>query len=208
MLGSATARGCFPRSDAISSIADATRRTFLPILVLPLLFTPSASPRGDAPAALEYEVKAAFLYHFAQFTDWPEAAFGETASTLVIGVLGDDPFGEALDLAVRGKTVQGRVLAIQRFAEAEDVGPCQILFVSSPGTRHLRPVLDALRGRQVLTVGETEHFLSDGGMVRFFEEDQRVRFEVNLDAAERSGLKISAKLLKVARVVRETGGKG
>ena len=165
----------------------------------------SPATGGDPPAASEYEVKAAFLFHFTQFTDWPAALFEKTGGRIVIGVLGADPFGSDLDRAVRGKTVQGRPLAVQRFPRAEDVGPCQVLFIGESDRKRLRVILDSLKGKPVLTVGESDQFLAQGGIIAFLREDEHIRFSINLDAADRSALKFSAKLLKVARSVRDTG---
>jgi hypothetical protein len=165
----------------------------------------SPPPGGDPPAASEYEVKAAFLFHFTQFTDWPAALFEKTGGRIVIGVLGVDPFGPDLDRAVLGKTVQGHPLVVQRFPRAEDVGPCQVLFVGGSDRKQLRVILGSLKGKPVLTVGESDQFLAQGGIIAFLREDEHIRFSINLDAADRSALKFSAKLLKVARSVRDSG---
>jgi hypothetical protein len=177
-----------------------------------LLWTGSVSwssppPGGDPPAASEYEVKAAFLFHFTQFTDWPESSFEKTGGRLVIGVLGADPLGTDLDRAVRGKTVQGRPLVVQRFPRAEDVGPCHVLFIGESDRKRLRVILDSLKGKPVLTVGESDQFLAQGGIIAFLREEEHIRFSINLDAADRSALKLSAKLLKVARSVRDAGSR-
>lgn len=152
---------------------------------------------ADARASLEYPVKAAFLFQFARFVEWPAAA---EAGALEIGVVGPDPFGEALERAIAGKAVGGRPLIIRRFATAEDVRSCAILFVSEQEGPQLSRILSRLGSAAVLTVGEGREFVRAGGMVGFFVEDNRVRFEVNLKATDAGGLRVSSRLLGVAVV--------
>jgi hypothetical protein len=161
--------------------------------------------RAAAPDHLpEYAVKAAFLYHFAHFVEWSAAR--TDATTVTIGVLGKDPFGEILDSAVLGKTVAGRRVTVRRFTTVEDLQPCDILFVSSSEAARLPEVLLRLGKHPVLTVGEADRFARRGGMIGFFFEEGRVRLEVNVGAADAAGLHISAKLLSVARLVKREGG--
>jgi hypothetical protein len=157
---------------------------------------------GSSPPG-EYEVKAAFLYNFAKFVEWPAEAFDDADAPLTIGVLGEDPFGDTLEQTVKGKTANGRKLAIRRFHKVRDLQPCHILFISSSEKRHLSEILDRLKGSSVLTVGEVEGFAKRGGVINFFVEDNRIRFEVNVDAAKRAKLKMSSKLLRLARIVRD-----
>jgi hypothetical protein len=178
------------------------------LCVSPSLGAASSAQEPRREAALEYEVKAAFLYKFAKFVEWPEDAPVADRPAVVIGVLGVDPFGEALDAAVRGKTVNGRALSVRRFAELRDLEPCQILFVSASEGRRLPEILTRLGGSPVLTVGEPETFTRDGGIVRLVTEDNKVRFEINVDAAEHAGLRISSKLLALARIVHGRDAEG
>jgi hypothetical protein len=156
--------------------------------------------RANAQEASEYQVKAAFLYNFAKFVEWP-AGTGVDAP-LVIGVLGKDPFGSQIDRAVEGKTVNGRRLMIKRFSSLEAYEYCHILFVSSSEKNNLAHIIAAVRNSSVLTVSETERFAHIGGIINFVTIENRIRFEINQAAAERAGLKISSKLLSLARVVR------
>jgi hypothetical protein len=156
-----------------------------------------AAPPPEKEA--EYGVKAAFLYNFAKFVDWPPNAFPERRFNLCI--LGDDPFGRLLDDLVTNDSVDGRPIAVQRRARAADLESCHILFVGRLEHEHRREVLATLRGTAVLTVGDADGFLADGGMVNFFLEANRVRFEVNRAAVDQSPLKMSSKLLRVARVM-------
>lgn len=163
-----------------------------------------ASAEERAEASLEYAVKAAFLYNFAHFVEWPSEP--AAPSPFVIGLLGEDPFGAALDKAVEGKTVRGRSLVVRRFAKLEDLAPCPILFVGASEAPRLSLVLARLRGSPVLVVGDADGFAREGGTVGFFIEDNRVRFEINLNAAGAAGLKVSSRLLAVARVVPSKPG--
>jgi len=154
---------------------------------------------------LEYGLKAAFLFNFAKFVDWPPAAF-EPAAPFTLCVFGDDPFGAVLDSTVAGEAVAGRPIAVRRGTRIADLKGCHILFVSRAERGRLPEVLAAVRGGNALTVGESDGFLADGGMIRFYLEANKVRFAVNLAAVERSPLKISSKLLRLARVSPEPEG--
>jgi hypothetical protein len=167
-------------------------------LVLLLL----AGPRAEAqePPASEYQVKAVFLFNFAQFVDWPAEEFSDSAAPLVIGVLGDDPFGTILDNTLRDEHFGGRPFEVRRFRTVADVTGCQILFIS--GVRRDRPeVLAALADRPILTVSEGDRFAQRGGMIGFVTDRKRIRLQINLEAAQAAGLVISSKLLRVAEVI-------
>ena len=149
----------------------------------------------------EYRVKAAFLYNFAKFVEWPPQAFPSASTPLAICVLGPNPFGRSLEEAVDGKIVDDRKLVVRQFADIRQVAGCHILFVSSPERKFLRAILADLRESGVLTVGETAGFTAEGGVITLQLEGDRVRFEINLDAAGRQKLLISSKLLSLARIV-------
>jgi hypothetical protein len=146
----------------------------------------------------EYQVKAAFLFNFAKFVDWPTNAFAREDSAFVIGVLGTSPFGQDLEQTVRNKSVGGHRLNVLTASSIEEARKCHILFISASEVRRLREVFDGLRGASVLTVGETARFIDNGGMIGFLMEGQKVRFEINAEAARSAGLKISSKLLSLA----------
>jgi hypothetical protein len=160
---------------------------------------PAAQAQPAAP--LEYGIKAVFLFNFARFVAWPPAAFADAQAPLVIGVLGDDPFGDTLDEAARAENVNGHPLVVRRFHAVEDIGACQILFISRSETRRLDEILAALRGRSVLTVGDMDDFARRGGMIRFVTENNRVRLRINLEAAQAAHLTLSSKLLRPAEIV-------
>ncbi|HYM10026.1 MAG TPA: YfiR family protein [Bryobacterales bacterium] len=173
-----------------------------------LLFALAASwilsGQGGNPAppaaSLEYQVKAAFLYNFAKFVEWPADKPG--GGPFVVGVLGKDPFGAALDQAFGGKTINGRAPQIWRITGVAEARQCQILFVSSSEAKRLPEILGTLRSASVLTVSEIEDFAESGGMIRLRTEENKVRLEINVDAATQAGIRISSKLLALARVVR------
>jgi hypothetical protein len=158
--------------------------------------------RIGAQEANEYEVKAAFLYNFARFVEWPNTVSPDPNGPLVIAILGKDPFGGEIDRFIEGKTVNGRRLVIKRFSSLEAYEQCHILFVSSSERNNLLRILAAVRTRGVLTVSETDRFAQIGGIINFITIENRIRFEINQAAAARAGLKISSKLLSLGRVVR------
>lgn len=149
----------------------------------------------------EYQVKAAFLFHFAQFVDWPPEAFKDAASPLTYCTAGRDPFQGALEASLNGKMIGDRPVRVVHFRQVEEIRGCQILFLGTPEKKFISATLANLRASPVLTVGESENFARVGGMIGFFLEDNKVRFEINLDAAERAKLKISARLLALAKTV-------
>ncbi len=157
-----------------------------------------------APAQVldEYQVKAAFLYNFAKFVEWPPEAFRTAKDPILVCVLGHNPFGNALAEAIRGKSIAGRAFAYRHVSDAESASACQILFVGSEESKHFRSLLENLKPMGILTVGETQGFAADGGVINFKLDDGRVRFEINVNAAEHEQLHISAKLLSLAQIVK------
>ena len=147
--------------------------------------------------ASEYKLKAAYLYNFARFVDWTPAPPAE----FVIGVVGRDPFGSMLEETMGGKTVGGRPVVIRRLRSLKGMAECNVLFVSSSESKRWPEIFDALRNTRVLTVGETPGFASSGGMIGFTLERDKLRFEVNVAAADRGGVKISSNLLRLGAVV-------
>ena len=165
-----------------------------------LLFAGAPLPTGAADLP-EYRLKAAFLYNFAQFVSWPRQAFAEAQTPLVIGVLGDDPFGADLDETVRGELVNGRPLTVRRFRKVEDVGNCHVLFVSRSEADRAGQIFASLKGRGILTVGDAEVPAMRGAMIRFVMEKNKVRLKINAEAAKAAQLTISSKLLRAADIV-------
>jgi YfiR/HmsC-like len=157
---------------------------------------------APAQALDEYQVKAAFLYNFAKFVEWPSEAFRTPKDPILVCVLGRNPFGNALEEAIRGKSIAGRTFAYRHVSDAESASACQILFVGSEESKHFRSLLENLKPMGILTVGEAPGFAADGGVINFKLDDGRVRFEINVNAAEHEQLHISAKLLSLAQIVK------
>jgi hypothetical protein len=155
---------------------------------------------GAAPT--EYQVKAAFLLNFAKFIDWPQAAFKEPRSPVTLCILGEDPFERSIDEAVRGQTLGERPFAVKRVTQIQKDEPCHILFVGSTERERFERILGGVKNLPILTVGEDEEFARASGMINFIVENNKIRFEVNLEAAERAGLKFSSRLLQLAKTVR------
>lgn len=190
-------RPCLSKSPSLAI------RFVLMIAVLSLL-QPRPSAQDSAPA--EYQIKAAFLYNFAKFVDWPAGAFPNPQAPFAICILGTDPFGSAIDSLLRGKTVGEHPVVIQRSREPSEVRHCQIVFVSASEKRRLPEIIASLQKANVLIVGDTDHFADSGGTIQLILEEDHVRFAVNVDAADGAGLKISSKLLALARIVHGTEG--
>ena len=147
----------------------------------------------------EARLKSAFIFNFAKFVEWPANAFSEPNSPLVVGIIGKDTLGPALDQVIQGKSVNGRPIVVHRFAVGQEVQSCHILFVSAKNEANLAQILQRARGANILTVGETEGFLKAGGIIRFVTVENRLQFEISAANAAQSGLKISSKLLLLSR---------
>jgi hypothetical protein len=163
-------------------------------------FAATAAVRAYASPS-EYQVKAVFLFNFAQFVNWPAESFPRPDAPFVIGVLGEDPFGARLDDAVRGEQVEGRALVIERFRSVGEIRNCNILFIGSTETAHLSEILAALKGRSVLTVSDADPAGPRGVMIRLVNENNRIRLRIDVAAAKDSNLTISSKLLRPAEIV-------
>ena len=160
------------------------------------------APAANANTPLEYEVKAAFLFRVAQFVDWPPDTFKGAGEPFTYCTIGDDPFGGALEKTLNGKTIGERPLRVEHLSGAGKIDECQVLFVGGPGDKkHVEEALASAGRLPILTVGEADRFAEDGGTIGFCTEDNKIRFEVNLNAAGKAGLKISAKLLALAKTV-------
>ena len=162
--------------------------------------TPSVSAESRMPS--EYQVKAAFLYNFAKFVEWPETALSSSMAPLNICILGKNPFNASLD-DIRGKTVSGRPLSIRINPDIEKLDQCHILFICASEKNQLSNIIQRLNNASVLTVADMEGFTSAGGMINLVMQDNKVSFDINLKSARLAGLKISSRLLKLANTVRE-----
>ena len=146
----------------------------------------------------ENNVKAVYLFHFAQFVDWPTNAFPNAQAPMVIGVLGRDYLSRSIEEAVSGEVAHGRKLAVKRCVDVDDAKTCHILFISRSEADRLERILSRLEGKSILTVSDIEGFTTRGGMIRFITERNHIKFRINNPAAEKAGLTISSKLLRLA----------
>jgi len=169
-----------------------------PLLVL----TGGQAELAEESLPSEYQLKAAYLFNFAKFVEWPPEAFPEPTAPFTIGILGEDPFDEDLERTVKGKAVAGRRLVIRHVKALAELKSCHIVFISrseSRKTGRWREIFKALGAACALTVSEADGFVEAGGMINFVTEGTRVRFQINDPAARRAGLKISSKLLNLAK---------
>lgn len=166
-------------------------------LLLGLLLAGSGHAQDAQPS--EYQVKAAFIFNFAKFVDWPPRAFADAKAPLCIGILGENPFGANLERTVRDKTLNNRSIVVKECGTLEEAKKCHLLFISTSEKKPLQEILDGLVGMNILTIGETETFIKSGGMINFFREGTRFRFEINDEAAKKAGLKIDSKLLGLGK---------
>jgi len=163
------------------------------------MFCNAFSPAQTA-ISKEYQVKAAFLFNFTQFVNWPATGFSSNSASLVIGITGKDPFGSFLDEMVAGEKVNGHPLVIQRCKTVEEMRECHLLFLALDDTKKLEEILAGLKGRNILTVSDHPDFLQIGGMMRFSTGNNKVQIQVNLEATDAAGLTISSKLLRMVEI--------
>lgn len=166
-----------------------------------LLLAPLAAISSGEPTAEEYRVKAAFLYNFVRFVEWPSTTFRNQHDPFVICVLAADPFDSAVKETFAGKQIEGRAFRILRISDAGQADPCQIVFMGSSEPKKTAAILATLPAAGVLTVGETDGFAAAGGIINFTVAQGRVRFQVNTRAAQRARLQISSRLLSLAQIV-------
>lgn len=188
-------------------------------LAVPKVYAESGSSR-------EYQIKAAFLYNFLQFVDWPKAKIADANKPIIIGIIGDDPFGDTID-PLKDKPVEGRKIVIQRFKSfgalkkagetdaagakqnIKTLGECHVLFICSSENKNLKEIIESVKNSGVLTVGESGEFLDVGGIVNFVMADEKVGFEISIAAAKHAGLEIRSKLLRLAKkVIQEDAASG
>jgi hypothetical protein len=173
--------------------------------VVLILISLNPAMAGDAPS-LEYQVKGACLIKFGMFVEWSAATNASAdKSPFLIGILGDDPFGKTFDDAVAKEKVKGRQVMVKRGASAAELRDCQIVFIAGLESDHLSAALAVFSTNGVLTVSDAPGFARNGGVVGFFKDGGKVRFEINTTMADKAGLKVSSKLLQVSRIVADGG---
>ena len=167
----------------------------LSLIWLLLIGNPSLAQESQPT---EYQIKAAFLFNFAKFVQWPPQAFAGPSSPIVIGILGEDPFNNDLDRVIKNKLVDDHPLMIKEYHSPAEATNCHILFICTSEKARLAQILKGLKGTTVLTVGEMDNFTASGGMINFVQKGTKLRFLINNGAATGAGLKISSKLLSLA----------
>jgi len=172
--------------------------TLLAVLV-PAFLSPARAQNEENG---EYRVKLAFLYNFAQFVEWPADSFRDSRSPLTICVAGDNPFEGEIDQSLQGRSVGGHPVELRKLRRQEDPRTCHMIFIRATETKAATRILGEIRGSSTLTVGEAAGFAARGGMINLTREENRLRFEVNINAAAETRLKISSKLLSLAKIVR------
>ncbi len=175
------------------------------ILGSALGLAPPSSLAAQAARPSEYQVKAVFLFNFAQFVDWPPDAVPDSQAPFIIGVLGSDPFGDLLDATVRGERRGRQSFVVRRYQRIEDVKTCDILFISRPDADRVQDLLADLKARPILTVSDADGFAEHGGMIGFVTDRNRIRVKINLAVAQAAHLTISSKLLRVAEIISPPG---
>ena len=149
----------------------------------------------------EYQLKAAYLFNFLKFVQWPDSVFKNDSSTIIIGVLGKDPFGSTLDKIVYGEKIENHLIIIKRFNSLDDLKYCHALFISSSEEDSVQAVLKGVGKSSILTISDIDNFSSNGGDIGFYVENNKLRFTINIKSLQRSNLKISSKLLRLAKIV-------
>lgn len=170
------------------------------MFLLAVISCPGKACCGENPKPTEYEVKAAYIYNFAKYVEWPSGTLQDRSKTIHVCVIGDDPFGPSLT-ALNGKRVGEKSVRIRRNTSLHDLQGCEILFISDSEEERLAQIVKTINGTLVLTIGDSEGFAGRGVMINFYLENNKVRFEINPKAALHAGLRISSNLLRIARIV-------
>ena len=195
---------------------EAYKFAVLALALLSMSIAPKA--RADSPSSQEYQIKAAFLYNFIKFVDWPKEKLADSNEPVTIGIVGKDPFENAFE-PIKDKKVKDRSVIIKRFKsfeelkksaekdkseldrEIEALTKCHLLFICSSERENLKEIINSVRDHNVLTVGEMKGFLESGGIINCFVEENKICFEINTTAAERAKLEIRSKLLRLAKKI-------
>lgn len=169
-----------------------------------ILFIPGLSTvMAQNKASREYTIKAAFIYNFTQFVEWPSNSFESEDSPFIIGILGKDPFISAIDETVGGEKVAGHPIIVQRYTKVSDIKYCHILFVSNTEAKNIKEIIDGLENKSTLTVSDIPGFPVEGGMIGFIMENNKTRLQINPSVAKSAEINISSKLLRLAEIVEQ-----
>jgi hypothetical protein len=178
------------------------KRRLTAIILLAAMCASFPCRQAFADPSREYAVKAAFIFNFAQFTEWPDNAFASANSPFVIGVIGSDPFDGALEQVIVNKTLHDRPVVVKYIKSLDGIPDCSLLFVPASEETRLNDIFDKIASRPILTIGETERFPWMGGTIQFYLEDNKLRFEINPESVAKAQLRISSKLMKLAKIFK------
>jgi hypothetical protein len=184
-----------------------SRRHLEIIVLLAMLARPFACFSAPAQSVTEDQIKAAYLFNFAKFIEWPNESFATPTSPIQFCTLGRSPVADELDASVRGKSIDGHTIEVKHLHSAEEIKDCHLVFLSASAGKQEHKLVQAAKGLPVLLVAEIAEFAREGGTINFVMEDGRLVFEVNISAAQNAHLKISSKLLALARIVPTGEGK-
>ncbi len=176
------------------------RKIATPHLALLLMLFSTTLLRAQSASPREYQIKAAFLFNFAQFVELPGSSFSSSQAPFVIGVLGKNPFGTYLEETVTDEVINGHPIVVKYFDDIEEVKVCHILFINFTDPTKLELINTSLEGRNILTVSDAPYFLNKGGMIRFYTRNNKTQLQVNMEAVKATNLVISSKLLRLAEI--------
>jgi hypothetical protein len=190
-----------PRSQrAATAHVSAERRRTAPWIIALIVFNLAAG-NAQSQKELEYKLKAVYLFNFLQFSEWPDSAFTDARAPIILGVVGNDPFGTVLDEVVQSEKVGAHPITVVRFRREDEITKCHALFVCLSEKDECQTILDRVQGSSTLTVSELTGFDALGGCIRLYFENNRLRFEINMKALKQARVKMSSKLLRLARII-------
>jgi hypothetical protein len=177
------------------------RKSVLQSFIVALLTCSIFFSSAQKPVATEYRVKAVFLFNFTQFVSWAPSSFISAQAPFVIGILGENPFDSYLEDVVSGENVNGHPLVVHHYKNIEEIKTCHILFINKAGINNPEDIPASIKGKNILTVSDAAGFLKQASVIRFITKDNKIRIQINLEAAKEAELTISSKLLRIAEIV-------
>lgn len=165
------------------------------------LFLNTNSEYAQSGNKIEYKLKAVYIYNFLQFIEWPSSAFNDQNSPIVIGILGEDPYGEVIDETVKSEKIGDRPIKVKRYKFISDIDTCQVLFVCASEDKNVKNILYDLKGLPILTISDINDFAENGGNINFYVDENKLRFKINVKTLQDAKLKVSSKLLRLAKVI-------
>lgn len=177
------------------------RKVTYQFLFVVLLVCSTIILSAQKPPVQGYQIKAVFLLNFSRFVEWPASAFPSDKAPIIIGILGEDPFGSYLDEVLAGEEVNGRSVIVKRFEDVDDIEVCHILYIKMKESEGMEKIIEPLKEKNTLTISDSDDFIKNGGMIRFVKVSKRIQFQINPEAAKAADIKISSKLLSLAEIV-------